>query len=393
MPFGLWRPVGEPDWDAIVVGAGPAGSTTARLLGGRGHRVLLLDRAAFPRPKPCGDSINPGAVNELRELGLLDLIRGLPHAPIAGWRVRSERGHAFEAEFPCGTSGIGIDRSDFDAALVSEAVRAGSTLRCGVRVVDLLTTDGDVAGVRGADGEEIPARVVVGADGLRSVVVRKLGLIRRAPRLRKMALTAKVRGREGGGCLGELHLTPWGCVGIADVGRDTANVVAVMSAGAKMLGRGAETRFDLAVSSIPSLTGAIRVSRVLATGPFDWPTRGTTAPGALLVGDAAGYYDPFTGQGIYRALRGARLAAKAVDEALRGDADASFRRYEAAYRRSFAGSRRLQHLIEGVTSRPWLFGSAATAFQRWPILPNRLLEVTGDLAPASHLLSSSTCRH
>jgi flavin-dependent dehydrogenase len=131
---------------------------------------------------------------------------------------------------------------------------------------------------------------------------------------------------------------------------------------------------------------------VLATGPFDWPTRGAVIDGAAVVGDAAGYYDPFTGQGIYRALRGAALLAETADAALRaGDLSSeALAPYEQARRSAFAPGTRLQRLIEVFISRPRLLGAMAERFRRSPELADALVAVVGDLQPVRSLWAPRT---
>ncbi|HUE95072.1 MAG TPA: NAD(P)/FAD-dependent oxidoreductase [Longimicrobiaceae bacterium] len=380
------RPAVRSAWDAVIVGAGPAGSATAKLLAERGWRVLVVDRAEFPRTKACGESVNPGAVRELQGLGLLDAVEALPHRRIEGWRIHPSIGGAFEGHFPAGTTAIGVDRGLFDAALLDAARAAGARVRTGVHVIDLARTRGRVSGVvtRGAGDET--ARIVVGADGLRSVVMRRLGLLKRRPRLRKIGLTAHVEGAVVDPSAGELHLTPWGCVGLVEIAPGTANVVIVLDSEVKSrLGSGPGRAFDAALTEVFPLRESRRISEVRVTGPFDCPTHDVIADGALLVGDAAGYYDPFTGQGIYRALRGARLAADSIDHALRGGVASreSLSGYSRAHRRSFGPGERVQRLIEAAVSRPSLMAAAALALGGIPSLANRLVAVAGDLRPHS----------
>ncbi len=377
------------EWDVVVVGAGPAGSATAARLARRGHAVLLLDRAAFPRRKPCGECVNPAGVAALRRLGALDAVLAAGPAPLDGWRIAADD-HAFEGRFPAGVRGLGIAREVFDTILLEHARQAGAEVRTGIKVTDLVRRSGHVAGVV-TDVGEIQARIVVGADGLRSIVLRRLDLLRRGPRLRKLALTAHVRGIAGLSGRGELRARGCGCLGVAEVGGGLANVTVVAS-GHEMheVGGGREAYFDAALHRY-GLRGAQRVDEVLATGPFDWPVRRAVADGALLVGDAAGYFDPFTGQGIYRALRGAELAASTIDHALRtGDVSANgFGSYERARRRAFEPGERLQHVIEAIVARPELLRWAADRFARRPALGNAIIRATGDVNPIRSLLRPS----
>lgn len=374
-------------WDAVVVGGGPAGSATAARLAARGRRVLLLDRAEFPRRKPCGECVNPAGVRALRRLGVLDRVLACNPAPLEGWRIAAGDDAGFSGRFPDGVRGLGIPRERLDAVLLDHARSLGVEVRTGIKVADLLRDDaGRVRGVVAGD-EEIAARIVVGADGLRSIVLRRLGLLARPPRLRKLALTAHVRGLDLRGC-GQLRARGRGCVGVAEVGGGLANVTVVIPHDrAAEVGGDAEGYFDGALRRY-GLADAVREDDVLATGPFDCPARAAVADGAVLVGDAAGYYDPFTGQGIYRALRGAELAAPVIDAALRaGDVSAAaLAPYHLAHRRAFGDGERLQHVIEQFVSRPGLLRWAAGRFTRRPALGDAIIRATGDVRPVRSLL-------
>lgn len=365
-------------WDVVVVGAGPAGSATAARLAGAGHQVLLLDRTRFPRRKPCGECVNPAGVAALASLGVAAALEATGPARLQGWRVHAPGAAGFDGSFPEDRWGWGIRRELLDAALLEHAAARGAEVRGDVRVVDLLRQGAQVVGVRGADGTELRARLVVGADGLRSVVVRRLGLIRRSPRLRKLALTAHLRGVSGPPGRGELRVRGRTCLGIAPVGAGLANAALVVPGGTHVGDRAAF--FDGMLREFGIADGE-RTDEVLATGPFDWPVRSAVADGALLVGDAAGYYDPFTGQGIFRALRSAELAAPVIGAALaRGDTSArALAPYERARRRAFGAGEWLQHGVEAVVSRPRAFALATQPLRRFRSVANALIRATGDL--------------
>ncbi|MDP9351287.1 MAG: NAD(P)/FAD-dependent oxidoreductase [Chloroflexota bacterium] len=388
------------EWDAVVVGGGPAGAATAAHLSGRGFGVLVLDRETFPRAKPCGEYINPAAVQALARWGVLGALQAHPMPQIRRWTLDVPDQPSIHAVLPDGTPGFGMRRMVLDSVLLDQAARSGAEVRTGVQVLDLVRTgSGQVGGVRvrEPDGGErdIRACLVVGADGLRSVVVRRLGLLRRPPRLRKVALTAHVRRDDGPDGSGRFFLRGTRYIGAAPVGSRVLNVAVVVSG--EEIHRVAGSReeyFDQALAEESFFAGTKRFDEVIATGPFDWPTRGAVTDGALLVGDAAGYYDPFTGQGIYRALRGAELAVEVIDHALRtGDVSAAaLMPYERAQRRAFAPGVWLQHLIEAFISRPRTFSVAARLLAARPALAHALVAAAGDIAPVRSLLDPRLLR-
>ncbi len=401
------------DAEVIVVGAGPAGAVTALLLARAGRDVLLLERLAFPRPKPCGDCVSPGAGPLLRRLGLLDRIHATSPARLAGWRLHAPGGAAFEARFagtatePYADHALAVPREVLDAAMLQAAVEAGARLRTGIRVGDLLRTDGRVAGVRAvsAAGERVSlrSRIVVGADGLRSIVARRLGLAAPPGPIRKLSLTRHLRGVQDLGELGEMHLAEGACLGLAPVtadgGEQVCNVTLVVDAAryGEAVRRGVVAFQARMLPCFPALSG--RLDRAtpagphaepLASGPFDRPVRTAAAPGAALVGDAAGYFDPFTGQGIHQAMETAALLADSLLDGLPGtDAglDSAVLRYARRRARRLLGPRLLQRGIDRIVSRPaaadWWIGRLARA----PAAADRLLAATGGLLRPAHLLA------
>jgi flavin-dependent dehydrogenase len=376
--------------DVVVVGAGPAGSALAARLAARGVGVLLLDARAFPREKPCGDCVNPGGVALLERWGWARALRGeVAVREIAGWRLAAAGGPGFAPSYGGARVAWGVRRRDLDAALLRRAVACGARFAPGLRVVAVSRApDGRVDGVwaRGAQGPvRVGARLVVGADGLRSVVAARLGLVRRPPRRRKVAWVAHVPGAADAlDGVGELWVArgPGGrgacVVGLAPLGDGSLNVTCVHAPPEGERPASWEAVLACVPEAARRLRGFAREPGLLVSGPFDRPVRRTWVAGALLVGDAAGYYDPFTGAGIYRALRSAELAEPRALEYLATGAPAALAAYGRACRRALRRGRALERLVERVVSRPRAFAYAAALLRRAPAAAAACLRAVGD---------------
>jgi len=376
-------------WDVIVVGAGPAGSATARLLAKAGARVLLLDRARFPREKPCSEYLSPESTRVLERLGaeVLDAVAAAAPARLTGMKVVAPSGTGVVGRFD--TFSFALPRTTFDSVLRDAAEAAGAEVRESVKVEELVYEGGAVGGVVArATGngkrETIRARVVVGADGLRSVVARRLGkVIRTAPY--RVAFTAHVADACDVDDLGEMHVGRPGYVGLGPIGAGVTTVALVLPLAEARRGE----RFFDELNRFPGVRGRFDpkriVRRVLATGPFARWSRRPAANGALLVGDAADFFDPFTGQGIYSALRGAELAAAAIVDTLA--TGASLQRYARARRREFAGKWLLERLIGVAVGWPALIERVVGRLIRRPELADLLVRATGNCIPARAALA------
>jgi geranylgeranyl reductase family protein len=388
--------------DVIVVGAGPAGATLATLLARAGADVLLLDRATFPRAKPCAEYMSPGVVRLLHELGVAERIEAAG-ARLRGFVVTAGgacmrgtfgRARGWEGAPPYG---LGVTRTVMDAVLVETAREAGATVREGVRVTDVLRGGGRVVGVwaRTADGPaELRAPLVVGADGVRGVVGRRLGMVALREGMRRLALVAHLAGLTGLGEFGEIHVGPAGYCGVAPLGDDLANVAMVLRPGVARLAAGRpEACFRELLAGFGDLgrraAGARLARPVMCVGPLSYRARALVTDGALLVGDAGGFYDPFTGQGVYRALRGAQLAAPVVLDALRAGEPSRARLlpYARARRREGRGPHAVEWLVQRFLDRPALLRRAVRRLGERPAMADALVGVTGDVLPARRVLA------
>jgi geranylgeranyl reductase family protein len=371
--------------EIVVVGGGPAGATAALLLQRAGHDVLLIDEARFPRDKICGEALSPGAWRVLESLGATaDIARVGTHA-LAGMTLVAPNGASFSGRYDGGHSfAHSIERHLLDELLLGRARREGVEVREGVRLVALRREAGAVAGVdceQAGRRQSIAARLVIGADGRRSRVARSLGLLREATRPRRFAVRGHWDGVSGLTEFGEMHVAEGGYCGLAPLGPDSANITFVLERPAMMPAGGDLPSFYL--GTLPRwpriwerLLGARLRSAPRAIGPLALTSRGVWSPGALLVGDAAGFLDPFTGEGIALALRGAMLAADVAHEALHGSISLSEygRRHRQLAREKFQFNRAVQWLV----ARPKAANLAAAVLARCPRLADRLVGIAGD---------------
>jgi len=376
--------------EVLVVGSGPAGSAVAAALAQAGRDVLLVEARRHPRPKACAEYASPRIVEELALLGLDGDDWRAAAVPLDGMRVirGSDAVDVRYADRAGPRSAWGLDRRAFDAALARHAVASGARLM-ELTVLERVTSNGpSVSGalLRGTGGrKQVRSRWLIGADGARSRVARLVGVERRVMAPRRLGLVAHYEGTDGLRVSGEMHVGPGWYVGLAPTAGGELNVGMAMP-----LAPGpspAVERFEAAIAGLPAvaerLRGLRRLTPIRGAGPIGHRVSRAAGPGWLLIGDAAGFVDPFTGEGIYRALRSARIAADALAV---GD-DSADEHYRDGRRAAFAGKDALTWLIQGLLAAPPLLGYALRRLAARPPTRAILGSALGDCRPASDALS------
>jgi flavin-dependent dehydrogenase len=351
-----------PEYDAIVVGGGPAGSTSAALLAEHGHRVLLLEREAFPRYH-IGESLIPYTWFTLERLGVID------------WLKRSANPKKYSVQFVSITGRVSqpfyffqtikhecsltwqVWRAEFDAMLLDNARAKGAEVRQGVAVRDVIREGGRVVGVRaqaeGGASQAIHARAVVDATGRDSLLSRRLGWKERDPELNKVAVWTYFKGarRDPGldeGATTVAYVPEKGWFWYIPLHSDTVSV-GVVGEPAYLY---RDTRDPAAIFAREAaacawirdhISAGTQVEPVRVTAEYSYHSRRIAGDGFCLVGDAFAFLDPLFSTGVFLALKSGELAADALHEALLADdvCAARFDAYLAKQRQAVASFRRL----------------------------------------------------
>jgi len=346
-------------FDVAIVGGGPAGSSCAAFCALAGLRTLVLEREKFPREKVCGDCLNPSCWPVLQRLGLAQRVRDLPHSKLASVEFIAIDGRKVVVDLPTGEwCELSVKRSLFDDLLLRRARELRAHVREGTTVTALNCSHGPVArpgrdapqrrGYRGdwrietATGERFSARTLVGADGRNSTVARLCNLLPR-PARERVALQAHIPLPRNFGRRVVLQFLPEGYSGQAPVNETELNLCLVGTPPTiSRLRRWAERHFEI-TSDQPW-----RTITPLTRSPVS-----CAHENLFFLGDAARVVEPFTGEGIYYAIRSGELAAIAISKIIRGeDQQATLREFARACAEMYRGRLWINRLARAAVLSP-----------------------------------------
>jgi menaquinone-9 beta-reductase len=349
--------------------------------------VRLIDRAVFPRHKLCGDTLNPGALSILDRLGVGDDVRACA-LPITGMTVTGP-GAEVSADYPDGLLGMSVTRRCLDQLLLNAAADSGACVETGVGISEPVLDEGRVVGVRLASGGEVlRAPIVIAADGRGSRLAARVKLSSYASTPRRWAFGAYFSNVTRMSTRGEMHIRRGAYIGVAPLPAGLTNVSVVLD-GPDKAGHYRKTdqqaivRRALNADAIlrDRFAAATQVSPVTVLGPLAVNARAAGCPGLLLAGDAAGFVDPMTGDGLRFALRGGELAAAAaLDEFASGRP--AFPRLATLRRREFSTKWRINRALRVMVGSPGAVGLASLVSNWWAGPVEYLIQLAGDVALA-----------
>ncbi|MGH9063902.1 MAG: geranylgeranyl reductase family protein [Acidimicrobiales bacterium] len=360
-------------YDALVVGAGPSGSSCAYWLAEAGWDVCVVERKHFPREKTCGDGLTPRAVRQLEDMGLGPSLAGHHHRyeglrAIAGGQTLELTWPA-HPDFP--SYGYVVRRAELDTLVAERAAKAGATVRQGVEATAPLTLDGAARGAEvrtdGGARAQVAARYVIVADGANSRLGRALGATRERRWPMGLAIRGYYRSPRAGERFIESHLDLRDRDGsvlpgygwVFPLGDGRVNVgVGLLSTSARWKSVNTTHLMDAFVAGAPP---SWQLSEATSCGP---PTGGKlpmglavgphVGPAHLVVGDAGGSINPFNGEGIAYAYETGRLAAFAVGQALATGDPAALAGYQERLSETYGLYYKVARAFVGIIGHPQL---------------------------------------
>ena len=380
------------NYDVIIIGAGPAGSTVSTLLARAGLRALLLEKSRFPREKLCGEFITPECLNVFDRLGVSERMFEAGATIIKEWTLFAPDGRSVKAPMEWIADGhthaIGISRARMDLILLDCAREAGVETREGFHVSPRLRRENGISFVEGSmDGETVQtfsAPIVIDASGrngaFSSQVAQQTSHLGGS---RLFGCKVHLRAVEGMRELGELFFFRDGYGGLCDVENSRTNLCFITTEATLREAKGdREKLLDLTMRLNPAarrrLRNAVIDGEWLGTGPITYGRR-RPIPGVISIGDAGAFIDPFTGSGILLALASGELAADAISQAFSmgvSDVDVIAKKYDRRHRAKFGWRFRACAMLRAAAFSPTVRNALVTAMTRWRPLTKLIAQST-----------------
>jgi flavin-dependent dehydrogenase len=353
--------------DVLIVGGGVAGSSLAIMLGRSGFAVRLFEKALFPREKPCGEGLMPAGVAVLQRWGLDELVGGCHFHGVRFYLGAGSTTPSRYKTFRFRSPGLGQRRKVLDQALIScAAATPGVQVHTGVRVDGPITESGTVTGLQVA-GRKYRAPLVVAADGAQSIIRKQLGLndgIKRG----RFGVRAHFRLADAKPQIPWVEVFIGNKIEIYATPLPNREISVALLAEVGTFRGSTKAEFLSLCRSFPALAdrleGAEQITQLMGATPISGNTRHTTTPGAVLLGDAAGYADPVTGTGITQALITAELLTKHLVR--REKVDAAWLRPFEQQRRAILGKYRgMARVALWLSQKPNLARLVSAAADFW----------------------------
>ncbi|MZH03794.1 MAG: NAD(P)/FAD-dependent oxidoreductase [Nitrospinae bacterium] len=388
--------------DVIVIGGGPAGCTAAMGLARLGYKVVLCDQAQFPRDKVCGEFISPAADPILARLGILHRIEAMNPKRLKGVAISSYGGKELLIDYPklpgmeAKPTSLSVPRYKLDSLFIEETKSAGAEVREQYKVTDFLFENNCVVGVKGWDSNKtafsIRAPLVIDAGGRNAFSLKKFSLKQEPAGKVKIALAAHWKGAKITDDYCYMHVSDPGYTGISSIGKDHANVVLVVNRESMNGEKPHKFYLDILMKNPlrrKILQDAECVESARGVESLAFSVKPLPCGGLLMVGDAMGFIDPFTGEGIYLSLRSSEIAVEVAEKALKEN---NFSRdflkgYETRRKQEFDKKFLLSRILQKLIYNPFFCDRVVNRLNADRNLAETLVGVIGDMLPAETVVS------